>query len=231
MDQWWRDFSSHELQCGNNHQLIHCFEPWQVPVPGVKVMKKWFALIVVVLVISATFHWRRKLGWGGTDDPCIKDNRIKKFEGEVNFMLQKRSGDHWTIFPLRERSFRERVREIDHKRREFACEFPPMAITDTDTLNPLGGVPHCQKAPHLDHPLNPSVKDKLMKAAEPVGKLQVVLTMGGKQEATFWGTGFLIAPRLVATTCHIVNSLLTPPNTTTLELGPDESMVIEFRNP
>ncbi len=196
--------------------------------------KKLLVFVILLAVISGTVLVRYKFGWGN-DDPCIKADDIRKFDKQVGSILNRKTHFNF-IDALTVTSSRERVREINHERREFACGFPPMAITDSDIKLYPSPVPHCEdKPPHLKQTLPSDLQNKLLKVANSVGKLQIVQDTEGAGEnaekTTFWGTAFVIAPRLVATTCHILDPLLTPPNTKVLELGLHETMKIEFRNP
>lgn len=199
-------------------------------------MKKRFWLVVVLLVLAVGLFLRHKGFLGGDDDnPCIKNAReaAKGFNtSPINLLDSSKKPLRMPGSPAIERW---PFREVNQGRREFACGFPPMAVIERIPADPRSPrflellpyprrrAPGCIKDAHVKK-VETSLRDKVAAVATSVGKLKVVGTAG----TMFWGTGFVISPHLVATTCHNVDSLLIDQNM--LDLGGD-SMYIEFQNP
>jgi hypothetical protein len=207
---------------------------------GETIMKRWLWVLVILLVAAVgLFFLRDKLVRGDDDNPCIEKavEAAKDFqENHTLKQLLDPSGNRLKMLKIPERETREPFREVNQRRREFACLFPPMAIVEHIPIDPKSQsypdiIPYPQKrAPgcivdgHVTKVPSP-LKEKLTAVANSVGELQIV----GKDKTSFWGTGFVISKSLVATTCHTIDPLMKE-GTTMLDLGGD-SLYIEFQNP
>lgn len=105
------------------------------------------------------------------------------------------------------------------------CAFPPLVVTDSDVLS----YPATAKLPPSCENLQPGdpnrikKKDKIAGLAKSVGRLEV--RFDNTHPAVMWGTGFMIAPGIFATGCHVIESLRA--QDPDLQLG-DESVVVDF---
>jgi len=104
------------------------------------------------------------------------------------------------------------------------CAFPPFAIKDNDVL------PYPSPLPSSCNPLNPGnpnnikKKTKIPSLGKSVGRLEV--RFNDTDPAAIWGSGFMIAPGVFATGCHVIESLRE--QDPDLQLSGGESVVIDF---
>jgi trypsin-like peptidase len=203
-------------------------------------MKRWFCIVVVLLIAAAgLFLGCRKSGQGDDDEACVttaareftrrlpplEDTLRAQFEAQLTSQSEKQLTQQRTMRSAG--TERELLAIVREERGEFACLFPPLSVTDSDIqVYPRKRAPNCPIDQHLPPKLSDGLKKRFRAVADSVGQLQIV---DAKKTATFWGTGFVISQNYVATTCHIVDPLLNDSNM--LQLGDKETMVIEFQNP
>ena len=109
--------------------------------------------------------------------------------------------------------------------RLLECAFPPFPINDQQVIAYPSALP-----PWCDD-INPTTPGKIMKngsipnLAQAIGRLEV--RSSNTDPPVIWGTGFMIAPGIFATTCHVIESLrAAAPND--LHLPDGEAVVVDF---
>lgn len=119
--------------------------------------------------------------------------------------------------------------EINDVRRLFTCLFPPMRIHNRQIEAYYGSrLPHCNGVQSAIGGIEDSLQMQLVDIADSVGEL--VLKEADKTE-TFWGSGFVIAPGLFATSCHTLDSLIVNKDgRPTINIPVSAELVIRFND-
>jgi hypothetical protein len=130
------------------------------------------------------------------------------------------------------------IRELEEIRRAFSCVYPPMAIYDHTIIKyEPAYAPNCTQTPQ--NGLDDNSRSLLMKLSDSVGKLQMKYRADSRinqrknkikiTEGVLWSTGFVVADRVIATTCHALAPIMVIENgERVLQVANDEEMVITF---
>jgi hypothetical protein len=110
----------------------------------------------------------------------------------------------------------------------FECVYPPLAISDRgvqlyDAVLPS---PPCLPNTHANDILSDTSKSIIAKSSNSVARLSISDTYNPDAPPSFWGTGFLIAPGVIATPCHVIAPLIG--NDRQLDLAPGETLNADF---
>jgi hypothetical protein len=129
---------------------------------------------------------------------------------------------------------------IDEARRVYHCQFLPLAVeldgVDPKIFPPIRPYPKDKYVPSVCKlgdidALPKAIKDdeqRIVVAATAVGRLGVHIVKEETTPPVFWGTATLVAPDVVATTCHSLNSYVQNGDKLMSE-GGNSSMVIDFQ--
>ncbi len=118
--------------------------------------------------------------------------------------------------------------------RLFACAFPPAALYQGRVWDYPSDLPsECPTSLYTGYKaeqvLGPAKKTDFWKLTDAVGRLEIN-AVDGSHQPTFWGTAFVIAEDVIATTCHTLDPLVVSAgDSTKLNLDPlKERLVVDF---
>jgi len=216
---------------------------------------KWriLVLLLILIAVSLTFYWHCKhsgitwYAWGyreNVNDACVRDElrgyfTQAKLNLQLNIQLQQTMSLGTESAHIH--SLPKLIKEIDKLRRESACEgYLPFRIYAGDIQSYPTQLPSsCTSANPTKNPTPrptptppQSVLDKkkeILTLAQSVGRLGI-RRQGTPPDkgADFWATGFLIAPDVIATTCHVMDPVMVVKNGKH-ELHLDgEELVVDF---
>lgn len=195
-------------------------------------------LIVIVIGAALVWYFCCKsVGYGlaeqqqrADNDPCVK-KALDNFTAQLKPLLPpdfKNPADEVMTMPQKthegfENPFKEviqSIRKADFQRQELSCQgdYLPFKIDHGNIQYYPGDNPPCPRptptpSPSpLPSPTPPpaSIKNNsplILEMAKSVGRLGIRRT-GSDAYPSFWGTGFLVAPDVIMTACHVMDPIM-----------------------
>jgi hypothetical protein len=168
------------------------------------------------------------------NDPCVREG-LTKFKGAVTPLLPpdfKSPADEVVPQETKETSenafikFIPLIKAADSQRQDLTCHgyYLPFKIEDGKIQSYPGDNPPCRRStlptpsPSPSRPPSASPsrtppqsiqdkRDPILEMAKSVGRLGIRRT-GSTAYPSFWGTGFLVAPDVIMTACHVMDPIM-----------------------